>query len=85
MPGQGWGDPCEICPGKDEGEYSISTHTHTRDSCGTPVIMSVCCVSEGFTALCFAPGKSLDLDESAVGEYHTLNLHLHTLVTDDDG
>ncbi|XP_051512992.1 fibrillin-1-like isoform X2 [Myxocyprinus asiaticus] len=39
MPGQGWGDPCEICPSKDE---------------------------EAYTALCFAPGNGITIDDTAV-------------------
>lgn len=31
MPGQGWGDPCEICPSKGEGEYTTCLNDlHTR-------------------------------------------------------
>lgn len=42
MPGQGWGDPCEICPSKGEGEHAPRlrggrTHTHSVTPWSCPV------------------------------------------------
>lgn len=30
MPGQGWGDPCEICPPKDQGVYYFHSILKTQ-------------------------------------------------------
>lgn len=40
MPGQGWGDPCEICPSKGEGAYT-SYHVDTRTL--VHKIVNMCC------------------------------------------
>lgn len=37
MPGQGWGDPCEICPNKEEGVYATHTVTQFLHVCIYPV------------------------------------------------
>lgn len=56
MPGQGWGDPCEICPSKGEGE-----HVPVPGEDGNTPIPCLCPVQQYFSFVCVSRGLSSSL------------------------
>lgn len=74
MPGQGWGDPCEICPSKGEGEHAPRlgggrTHTPTPwvvSPCNS-VFLFVCVFPEAYPQLCQKEGYEQGKDDQPKG------------------
>lgn len=80
IPGQGWGDPCEICPSKGEGAYtSYHRNTHTCKETLTYVCVlfngihdfSHLMFPEAYLGLCSNIGYQQEPDDHSKGMWVT--------------
>lgn len=68
MAGQGWGDPCEICPIKGEGDSVDLSAGHRTFGQNASFSRLACSFSEGYTVLCRFEGyQQVDDDDRPKG------------------